>query len=173
MMKITKNSGEEMTAWFDVLAPWPVTPSWKNDTAGIASSVETVHRLIDRLVSEEGIPCERIIIGGFSQGAVLAFASVYSFRKRLGGCMMLSGWIDLETAAASDICTDNIDTPLFWGHGVEDEIVTLENQTAGTAFLREKAGLSSVLAKQYAVGHDITEEEAGDAVVFVTTALSS
>ncbi len=158
-----------MTAWFDVLAPWPVTPSWKNDTAGIASSVETVHRLIGRLV-EEGIPCERIIIGGFSQGAVLAFASVYSFRKRLGGCMMLSGWIDLETAATEVF---NTDTPLFWGHGVEDEIVTLENQIAGAAFLREKVGLSSVLAKQYAVGHDITEEEAGDAVVFVTAALLS
>lgn len=71
-----------MTAWFDVYSKWtevPVhSPDWKDDVAGIKASVVLVLAEVERLVTVENIPSERIILDGFSQGAVLAFSAVYS-----------------------------------------------------------------------------------------------
>jgi dienelactone hydrolase len=60
-----------MTAWCDVYEPWPLTTKPRDDTKGLEASVEDIHEIIDKLVSD-GIPSERIIVGGFSQGAATA-----------------------------------------------------------------------------------------------------
>jgi len=163
---ITKNNGERMPAWFDVFAAWPYTPGFRDDTDGIARSVKAVHAEIEKLIAN-GVPSERIVVAGFSQGAVMAFASVYTSPKKLGGCVMLSGWVpNLKEAS---IAGANVTTPLFWGHGIKDEIVTIENQTVGAeALVGMKA---NVTAKQYDVGHDATEEEMNDLLRFVEESL--
>ena len=57
----------------------------------MTASCGRVHAAIDKLV-EEGIPPQRIVVGGFSQGAALAIASSLRFDKKLGGFFALSGW---------------------------------------------------------------------------------
>lgn len=50
------------------------------------------------MVAEEekaGIPSERVVIGGFSQGGALALYSALTMKKPLGGVMSLSGWLPL------------------------------------------------------------------------------
>ena len=44
---ITKRKGETMTAWCDVFEDWPLTPSSKDDTAGLAASVAAIHSVLD------------------------------------------------------------------------------------------------------------------------------
>lgn len=158
---ISKNNGERDAAWFDVLADWPRTAETKDDHAGIAASVASVHAQIEKLIAD-GVPADRIIVCGFSQGAVLAHSAVAAYEKAaLGGCVMLSGWVPEGTKVADA----NAKTPVFWGHGTKDEIVPAANQTAGEAVLKAKG--IPVVAKQYDVAHDSTEAEFDDILVFI------
>jgi len=88
--RVTCNGGMVMTSWMD-LHDIPVTPGAFDDEPTITRSVEIVHRAVDKAI-EGGIPPERVVIGGFSQGAALAFISTLRYSQRLGGCVMLSGW---------------------------------------------------------------------------------
>lgn len=161
---ITKNNGERTTAWFDVLAAWPRTPASKDDVAGIAASVDNVHMIIDNLVKKDKIPAERIIIAGFSQGGVMAVASTYSYRKKLGGCICLSGWVpDRANFKPNDA---NAETPLFWGHGAADEVVSVENQAAGSSTLKK-----TTLKTYDKLGHDTSEAEFDDVLAFIKSRL--
>lgn len=169
---ITKNKGETMTAWCDVFEPWPLTPKSRDDIAGLEASVAIVHAEIDRLLAE-GVPADRIIVGGFSQGAATATLATYSYGKRLGGCLNLSGWLPAPDhfLAPSRRSPANASTPLFWGHGLTDDVVHIDNQKVGAAAITAQLG-AHVTAKQYAIGHDSNEAEFADIVEFVRHRLS-
>jgi S-(hydroxymethyl)glutathione dehydrogenase/alcohol dehydrogenase len=159
-MPITKNNGEVLTAWCDVLQPWPLTPSSTQDAAGLKASAASIHQEFDRLIAA-GVPAQRIIVGGFSQGAAVATLAAYTYSQKLGGCINLSGWLpQLELNAA------NKTTPLFWGHGGKDEVIAPECQIQGEASL--KAQGVEVHAKQYAeLGHDSNEKEFDDLLHYI------
>jgi predicted esterase len=129
--RVTCNGGMQMTSWMDLHAI-PVTPDNYDDEPSLSSSVALVHRLIDRAV-ESGIPPERVVVGGFSQGAAMAFLSTLRYPKRLGGCVMLSGWPPLankekisesanaKTVSYSALCAGSAPKPTigiaFAAHG--------------------------------------------------------
>jgi S-(hydroxymethyl)glutathione dehydrogenase/alcohol dehydrogenase len=163
---ITKSGGEKMAAWCDVYADWPLTPASKDDMAGLAKSVATVHAAVDKLVAD-GVPAERIIVGGFSQGAATATLATYAYGKKLGGCLNLSGWLpEAKTFACG---AANTATPIFWGHGAKDAVVAFENQAAGAAAL---AALGvPVVSRQYGFEHDSSEAEFDDVLWFLRSRL--
>lgn len=43
-----------------------------------------------------GIPAERILLGGFSQGGALALYSAFTFTQRVAGVIALSCWLPLH-----------------------------------------------------------------------------
>lgn len=162
LTRISKDDGKPMTAWCDVYAPWPLTNASKDDTVGLKLSVASVHATIDKLVAE-GVPAERIFVGGFSQGAATAALSTYSYGKKLGGCLCLSGWLpDRASWAPADA---NAKTPMFWAHGTKDEVILPEMQTEGVKALEAK-GVPTT-AKTYDFGHDSNEAEFDDIVSFL------
>ncbi len=57
---------------------------------GISSGIAVVHGLIDRVV-ESGIPTERIVLLGFSQGACLTCTAAQRRPERYGGVVVYSG----------------------------------------------------------------------------------
>ena len=75
--RVTCNGGETMTSWFDFLKlPLSASDAEKSDNLGCSmeeavASCGRVHAAIDTLVGE-GIPAERIVVGGFSQGGAMA-----------------------------------------------------------------------------------------------------
>ena len=66
-MSVTLNSGVMMPAWFDLKS---FNPNGPEDEAGVKAAAAYVNSLIQAEV-EAGIPSERIILGGFSQGGAL------------------------------------------------------------------------------------------------------
>lgn len=87
-----------------------------------------------------GIPSERIILGGFSQGGAMSVFTGITTPHKLGGvfglsCYLVMGGKIKELAkVASEV---NKDTPFFMGHGDADDLVQLSwgEQTAN--FLRK------------------------------------
>ena len=64
------------------------------DEEGIRKAAQTVHSIIASEVAN-GIPTEKIAIGGFSQGGALALFSALTFPQQLAGVIALSAWIPL------------------------------------------------------------------------------
>lgn len=77
--------------WFDVHSlAQPET--WSDlQLEGLREAVHFVHGLI-RDEMDAGIPPERIMIGGISQGCATALHVVLSFERRLGGFVGIAGW---------------------------------------------------------------------------------
>ena len=91
-MPVTLNSGFQMPSWFDLLS---LDPAGKEDEAGIKKAAQ----LVDLIIEEElktGIPSERIMIGGFSQGGALSLYTALHTKHKLAGVVALSCWFPLH-----------------------------------------------------------------------------
>ncbi|KND87748.1 Acyl-protein thioesterase 1 [Tolypocladium ophioglossoides CBS 100239] len=123
---LTANAGMDMTAWFDikVFDGTPEALRRDEDIASITASKDYVQSLIQREI-DAGVPPERIILGGFSQGAVVASFAGLTFPQKLGGIVLLSSWLPTADTFRDYIPEehDNRDTHVFMGHGVEDRLV--------------------------------------------------
>lgn len=65
------------------------------DKDGIKKARDSVHQMIEQEV-KEGIPYNRIVLGGFSQGGALALYSSLTSRNTLAGVLALSCWLPLR-----------------------------------------------------------------------------
>lgn len=65
------------------------------DEPGIKKARDGVHQLIEEEV-KAGIPYDRILLGGFSQGGALALYSTFTHTKTLAGVVGLSCWLPLR-----------------------------------------------------------------------------
>ncbi|KAJ1619462.1 protein ATH-1 [Pavlovales sp. CCMP2436] len=165
---VTCNGGMVMNSWMD-LHEIPVEPGAHDDEAGIGRSVSTVHRAIDEAVAS-GIPAERIVVAGFSQGAAMAFISTLRYPKKLGGCVILSGWpplINKEPIALSA----NAKTEFFIAHGLSDNVVTAEcAQLTGEGL--SAAGVPARMRLYPGMAHSSCDKEMQDLGEFLAEVLA-
>lgn len=73
---------------------------------GIKKAAKLVHGMIDQEI-KEGIPAERIMLGGFSQGGALALYSALTFTQRLAGVVALSCWLPLHKTFPASMKSPN------------------------------------------------------------------
>jgi phospholipase/carboxylesterase len=81
---------------------------------------------LSELLAEHGIPPERTVLGGFSQGSVMAYAlGLGPERPRPAGILALSGFLprvegfELDLAKAAGL-------PVAIGHGTHDPVISVE-----------------------------------------------
>lgn len=76
--------------------------------------------LVNELIQSEiasGTPSEKIIVGGFSQGAAMTYYTVYSSEIKLGGAIVMSGYLPVAAEFETRFNKVNHDTPLLACHG--------------------------------------------------------
>ena len=131
---VTINNGMEMRAWYDIamndIARLP-------DERGIRESQAAVEQLIARERSR-GMPAERIVLTGFSQGGAIALQAGLRHASRLGGIVALSTYLALEESLEAEAASANKVTPIFMGHGTEDAIVPLRLADMSRAALERR-----------------------------------
>lgn len=174
---ISINGGASMPGWFD-LYDWPIGVGSKDDPTGLARSVASIEEEVQKLGENDGIPPEKIVVGGFSQGGAVALLSCYyqqqqdenNATKRYAGCVGLSAWLTLpeEFVAGADD-DEKRKIPLFWGHGTYDDKVLFEQQKFGIEKLTNEFGLDHKLVSsgQYPMGHQSCEQETRDFADFL------
>lgn len=86
---------EETNVWFNVRKSEKKDERFEMDLSGIDKSVTLVEEIIAK-EQRNGIPLNRIIIGGISQGAMLAIHAVYRFNLQVAGCIAMSACIPHE-----------------------------------------------------------------------------
>ncbi|CAM2151176.1 Carboxylesterase 2 [Pararobbsia alpina] len=124
---ITWNNGYVMPGWYDI---YSLDEGRRHaDEDGIRQTRDAVRSLIER-ENARGIPTERIVLAGFSQGGAIAYIAGLTHPDRLAGIIALSTYIAAPAMLEAERTPANATTPVFAAHGVEDEVVP---PTLGTA----------------------------------------
>lgn len=123
---VTINSGYAMRAWYDILGTESVR---REDEAGLRESFASVQQLIEREIAR-GVPGERIVLAGFSQGCAVTLGAGLRCPQRLAGLVGMSGYLPLAAATAAEAHAANHRTPIFLAHGRDDAVVVPARGTA-------------------------------------------
>jgi phospholipase/carboxylesterase len=125
---------------------------------------------LDQLLAERGIDAERTILGGFSQGAVMAYAlSFGAGRPRPAAVVALSGFI--PTVEDFSLEFERALPPVAIGHGVFDPVISVEWGRRARATL-EEAG-SEVVYREYPLPHAVDPRFLAELVPWVGATLGS
>ncbi|MCO6441572.1 MAG: alpha/beta fold hydrolase [Nitrococcus mobilis] len=150
---VTINGGMAMRAWYDLLGVEAGSPQ---DAAGIQDSERRLRELIDREI-RRGVPAERIVLAGFSQGGALALYTGLRYPQRLAGIMGLSTYLPLHQAMAESRAEGNAETPIFMAHGHQDPVLPFELGDYARRWLQARG--YPVEWREYAMGHQVCWEE--------------
>jgi phospholipase/carboxylesterase len=153
---ITINGGMSMRAWYDITAFDRRAPQ---DEVGIRASDAAVGALIRR-ENERGIPSDRIVLGGFSQGGAISLFSGPRYPEKLAGIMGLSSYMLLEDSLPAERTAANYKTPVFLAHGSQDPMVDIRRGQEARQLL--EAGGYPVEWHAYAMPHSVCPQEVVD-----------
>jgi predicted esterase len=137
---VSNYDGKMEPCWFDQLR-MPVTENMA--TPGLEVSVSMVHTLL-RQAEAHGFPSNRILLGGMSQGGVLAMTAAFCYAKPLAGIMSVSAWVPPCLYGAMR----QPNTPLMYAIGDRDDVVPLTIFSKGHSKLRQ-AGCSQISTRVY------------------------
>ena len=120
---VTCNGGYVMPAWYDITS---IDGNKRGvDAAGILSSSIAIRALIGR-ENDRGIPCRNIVLAGFSQGGAMAYSAGLTHPEGLAGIIALSAYLPAPDLLTADNLQANRQTPIFAGHGSDDDVVPLQ-----------------------------------------------
>ncbi|MEC5161828.1 phospholipase/carboxylesterase [Janthinobacterium sp. CG_23.3] len=121
VMPVTINGGYEMRSWYDIVA---TDLTRREDESGLRASQSQIEALIAR-EKARGIPAERIVLAGFSQGCAMTLQTGLRHPERLAGMLCLSGYLPLADKAAAERHAASLATPIFMAHGSADPVVPM------------------------------------------------
>jgi len=158
---VTINGGMAMRAWFDIISLGGDGP---HDEEGFRQAVAQTEALIER-ERERGVPDERMVIAGFSQGGVVALYTALCHERRLTAFLGLSTFMPFGDALLDHRSNANADLPIFLGHGQYDSMVPIQAAESTRDQLRY-AGYS-VDWHSYPIDHGVSPDEIADVRKFL------
>lgn len=144
--------GSDMSLSSQVFTPHLNTEEYNHlvDERGIVESSAYLRSLVDDQV-RKGIPPSRVVIGGFSQGGLIAYFTGLTYPQTLGGLFGLSTYL-LMTKTMQGLIPrpkeeDNGQrpsqaTPVFAAHGTDDDVVPHNVGVGSRTYLKEQMGMS-------------------------------
>jgi phospholipase/carboxylesterase len=153
---VTVNGGYVMRAWYDILG---ADIAKREDETGLRKSQIAIEALIANEVAR-GIPANRIILAGFSQGCAMTLQTGLRHPEKLAGLLCLSGYVPLHEVIAAERHPANQHTPIFLVHGRSDPIIPIQRAEQSRDLL---ASLGyPVEWHEYMMQHSVCAEEIDD-----------
>ena len=148
--------------WFPI--PWLDGSSEEVAQAGMERAVEDLEAWLGEVMVTEGVPAERVILFGFSQGTMMALHVAPRRADGFAGVVAFSGRLlkpeDLAEEAVSR-------PPVLLVHGDADEVVPVQSMPEAAEAL-EGAGFERVFAHvMQGTGHGIAPDGLSVAVAFM------
>ena len=162
---VTLNQGMRMRAWYDIyrLGGGP------EDEAGIRASEGFLKELV-KSEQKRGVPAEKIVIAGFSQGGAIALQTALRYPERLAGVLALSTYLPLASLLEKEGSEKNRDVPIFMAHGTYDDVIPLPRADDSRRLL-EKLGYQ-VEWHSYPMPHSVCPPEIDDISAFLLRTLA-
>lgn len=154
---VTCNGGYVMRAWYDIVSLAP--GSRQIDEAGLLQSREIVRQLIQR-EADRGLPSDRVVLAGFSQGGAVAYLTGLTHPSPLAGIIALSTYIPSPGLLIREFSQANRRIPIFAAHGTDDDVVSLELGQQAAEIVRQ-LGIEPEW-RTYDLPHSVSIEEVAD-----------
>ncbi|WP_286247634.1 alpha/beta hydrolase [Pseudoalteromonas sp. MM1] len=148
---VTINGGMEMRSWYDIKS---IELDKRADEQGVRDSAEKVQALINQEI-ESGIPANKIILAGFSQGGVVSLHLAPRFEYKLAGVMALSTYMCVPEKLTQE--AKHTDLNVFMAHGSQDNVVP--HSAGRSAFEVLTAHNMDVSWQEYPMAHQVCAEE--------------
>lgn len=116
---VTINGGMQMRAWYDVRH---MDLRLQEDADSIIDSAEITGNYIDAEIAG-GIPADKIILAGFSQGGAIALYTGLRYPEKLAGLLALSAYMPLPARLASEAHEANKTVDIMMVHGIYDPVI--------------------------------------------------
>lgn len=159
--ELAMHPGYPLRAWYDV----PGARFDENeDVFGIRTSAKRVIALIDELEAQ-GVPRNRIVLGGFSQGAAIALFCALRLERPIGGVVALSGYLPLANRLFSEATPAGRRTPILMAHGDFDSVVPSVMAERSASVIAQVD--SALIARTYPMDHELCEDEMHDLAQFL------
>ncbi|RTR02921.1 alpha/beta hydrolase [Halomonas nitroreducens] len=153
-LPVTINGGMVMPAWYDIKE---MSLDRRVDEAQLKDSAVCIQTLVREQI-QHGIPGERIILAGFSQGGAVAYEAALTFPERLGGLLAMSTY--LATAESLEPAPANRDLPIEIHHGSLDPVVP---EALGRAARDRLSAMGyPVHYRQYPMAHAVCPQQVAD-----------
>ena len=154
---VTINGGMPMRAWYDIR---DLDLAHRADLEGVAASVADVEALVAR-EEARGVPPERLLLAGFSQGGAVTLAAGLARTRPLAGLVALSTYLPMGAAQAQAACVPEAPAqPVFMAHGQFDPVVPQRGGEAAAQALRALG--FGVEWRTYPMQHTVCAEEIRD-----------
>jgi len=153
---VTINGGMRMRAWYDIKS---LDFNSRADLSGVLESASQVEALIQEQV-DKGIPTNRIVLAGFSQGGVIALHLAPRFTHKLAGVLALSTYMCEPNLLANEATEINRDIPIMMAHGDQDEVVPIFMGNAAYKTLTDN-GFNATW-QTYTMQHNVCMQELND-----------
>ena len=150
---VTLNGGMVMPAWYDISE---IDLQRRHDEAGVRRSDRQVRALMAR-EHERGVPWERIVLAGFSQGGAIALFTGLRHPERLAGVMALSTYMVVSDSFDAERTPANQRVPILQAHGSLDPMVPIARGEAARHLL--EAHGYNVAFHSYPMPHSVCPEE--------------
>jgi phospholipase/carboxylesterase len=164
---VTINNGMEMRAWYDIKS---MDMDSRADLEGVIDSSQRVEQLIEAEIAS-GIEASKIMLIGFSQGGVISLHLGTRIKRRLAGIVALSTYMCAPNTLQSEKSAENQDTPVFFAHGQQDEVVPLF--LGNSAYQTMKQNDYNVIWKEYVMQHNVCMPEIVDISNFIQANLGA
>jgi len=139
---------------------WTWFDGWPPEPASVTASREQLLKFIGEI--RERYPTTALIVGGFSQGAMMALEA--GLRSDANAILVMSGGLyELPNEAKP--------RPVFIAHGTLDDVVPVSYARRARLILEEKG--FDVSYYEYSTGHQIAMEEIDAAREFIARTLNS
>jgi predicted esterase len=137
------------------LAPLEANEPW------LSSALARIGELVTDLAAE-GVPAERVLLAGFSQGACLTLEYAARHAQRYGGIVAFTGGLIGPLGTPRDYTGSFDSTPAFIGAGDPDPHVPWPRVEESAAVLTRMGAIVEV-ARYPGLGHAIAEDELANA----------
>lgn len=161
---VTINNGYVMPAWYNIL---DMSIERNVDVAQLEHSSQAIAALIDREI-ERGVPAEKIILAGFSQGGAVAYQCGLTYPKPLAGILALSTYFATATSIETHAANDNI--PVYIFHGTKDPVVPEFLGQQARDLLKHMG--YKCRYQTYPMEHSVVREEIADLASVIQTCLA-
>ena len=153
IMPITKMGGRTVSSWYNLI---------QGDEIDFNDIIKNSQKVM-KIIKNEGkkIGYDKIIVGGFSQGACMSYYIGYNLPFILGGIIVCSGKLFEDV----EILKENEKLKVFIGHGDQDNVILYSKMEKSIERISNKDNLDFHVYKN--CSHQISHDEFNDIGKFI------
>ena len=150
-------------AWYAINFDTDINKFSDNDQA--IESRERIAGFIDEVIEAYPVDKEKVTLVGFSQGAILSYATALTYPEKIERVIALSGYLNMDIIE-KELNTESISKLKFFiSHGSADQVIPVEWARKAPEFLKS-LGLD-VEYHEYPVGHGVAPQNFYDLLSWI------